>query len=297
VNNDSIGQKGFYPPEGAKPVEFSVEGVSSPVWRWRMSRLISPFAWLSQEVTRPPSIIQELIPAQPGEFFIISGRTGIGKSILMNNTLFIVGTGTPFYGGHISVPTDVGLLMMEGDRSNLEDRMRKTLMQYPASNRIKFDFRLGTKPLEDNLDYYKDTFRGCKLILLDNLSQMTTSDRLKPDYASYWLNIWQEFLRDMEAVGGFTMHIKKPNENSLFNPGDVYSLKGATEYVDTAATVFLLERKRQTQNMAGRFAPVNQEELILYFAKQRLAQDRTLPPISLRKNFATAGFVVVEQGV
>ena len=93
------------------------------------------------------------------------------------------------------------------------------------------------------------------------------------------------------------MHIKKPNEASLFNPGDVYSLKGATEYVDTSATVFLLERKRQSQNMAGRFAPVNQEELILYFAKQRLAQDRTLQPIPLRKNFPTAGFVVMEQGV
>ena len=97
----------------------------------------------------------------------------------------------------------------------------------------------------------------------------------------------------MEASGGFTMHIKKPNEASLFNPGDVYSLKGATEYVDTATTVFLLERRRQGQGAAGRFAPVNQEELILYFAKQRLAQDSTLQPITLRKNFPTAGFVVV----
>ena len=262
-----------------------------------MTRLLSPNAWLNQEIIRLPSIVQELIPAQPGEFFIISGRTGIGKSILMSNTLFIVGSGTPFYGGYTTNPTNVGLLMMEGDRANLEDRIRKIMRQYPRSTRIKFDFRLGTKPLEDNLDYYKDTFRGCNLILLDNLSQMTTSDRLKPEYASYWLDIWQEFLRDMEAVGGFTMHIKKPNEASLFNPGDVYSLKGATEYVDTATTVFLLERKRQSQNMVGRFAPVNQEELKLYFAKQRLAQDSTLQPIALRKNFATAGFIVVEDPV
>ena len=262
-----------------------------------MPRLLSPTAWLNQEVVRLPAIVQELIPAQPGEFFIISGRTGIGKSILMNNTLFMVGSGTPFYGGYPSIPTNTGLLMMEGDRSNLEDRIRKTIRQYPRSARIKFDFRLGTKPLEDNLDYYKDTFRDCNLILLDNLSQVTTSDRLKPEYAAYWLDIWQEFLRDMGAVGGFTMHIKKPNENSLFNPGDVYSLKGATEYVDTATTVFLLERKRQSQNLAGQFAPVNQEELILYFAKQRLAQDSTLRPILLRKDFPTAGFVVVEQPV
>lgn len=261
-----------------------------------MPRLLTPDDWLSQEVVRLPAIVQELIPAQPGEFFIVSGRTGIGKSILMSNTLFMVGSGTSFYGGFHSNPTDVGLLMMEGDRSNLEDRMRKIIEQYPASTRIKFDFRLGTKPLEDNLDYYKDTFRGCKLILLDNLSQMTTSDRLKPEYASYWLDIWQDFLRDMGAVGGFTMHIKKPNEASLFNPGDVYSLKGATEYVDTAATVFLLERKRQSHNLRG-FAPANQNELTLYFAKQRLAQDSTLQPITLRRSFATAGFVVVEEPV
>jgi len=234
------------------------------------------------------------MPAQPGEFFIVSGRTGIGKSILMNNLLFMVGSGTPFYGGYISNPTNVGLLMMEGDRSNLEDRIRKTIRQYPRSTRVKFDFRLGTRPLENNLDYYKETFRGCDLILLDNLSQVTTSDRLKPEYASYWLNIWQGFLRELGAVGGFTMHIRKPNENSLFNPGDVYSLKGATEYVDTAATVFLLERKRQSQNYAGRFAPVNQEEIVLYFAKQRLAQDSALQPIILRRNFEIAGFVGVE---
>jgi len=260
-----------------------------------MTRLLTPDAWLNQEFVRLPAIIQELVPAQPGEFFIISGRTGIGKSILMNNLMFMVGSGTPFYGGYPSIPTDVGLLMMEGDRTNLEDRMRKVISQYPTSNRIRFDFRLGTVPLENNLDYYKDTFRGCKLILLDNLSQATTSERLKPEYASYWLNIWQSFLRDMEAVGGFTMHIKKPNEASLFNPGDVYSLKGATEYVDTASTVFLLERKRQSQNATGRFAPVNQEELILYFAKQRLAQDNTLQPIVLRKNFAAAGFIVMDE--
>ena len=98
----------------------------------------------------------------------------------------------------------------------------------------------------------------------------------------------------MGAVGGFTMHIKKPNEASLFNPGDVYSLKGASEYVDNATTVLLLERKRQGQGTAGRFAPVSQDELVLYFAKQRLAQDNTLEPVFLTKNFPAAGFVVTE---
>lgn len=260
-----------------------------------MTRMPTPTEWLSQEVIRYPAIIEQLIPAQPGEFFIISGRTGIGKSILMNNLLYMVGTGTPFFGGYQSTPTSVGLLMMEGDRSNLEDRVRKTMSQYPESNLIKFDFRLGTKPLEDNLDEYREAFQGCKLILLDNLSQATKSDRLKPEYAAAWLVVWQDFLREMGAVGGFTMHIKKPNEASLFNPGDVYSLKGATEYVDASSTVFLLERKRQSQNVAGRFTTPNQDELVLYFAKQRLAQDSTLPPISLLRNFETAGFVVGEE--
>lgn len=255
-----------------------------------MDSLLNPTDWLNQEIAIDPAIVYNLIPAQPGEFFIMSGRTGIGKSILMGNTLFMISSGTNFYGGYASVPTNTGLLMMEGDRANLKDRVRKIMGQYPRTIRAKFDFRLGTKPLEDNLDYYKDAFRGCKLILLDNLTQITTSDRLKPEYASFWLDIWQRFLIDMEAVGGFTMHIRKPNEASLFNPGDVYSLKGATEYVDAATTVFLLERKRQSQNMTGRFAPINQEEVTLYFAKQRLAQDRTLQPINLVKNYETAGF-------
>ncbi len=259
-----------------------------------MGRLLSPQDWLEQEITSPPAIIQQLIPAQPGEFFIVSGRTGIGKSILINNILFMVGTGTSFYGGYNTIPTNVGLLMMEGDRANLKDRIRKVMTIFPPSTRVKFDFQLGNKPLEDNLDYYREVFRGCKLILLDNLSQATTSDRLKPEYASHWIIIWQRFLMDMEASGGFTMHIKKPNEASLFNPGDVYALKGASEYADNATSVFLLERKRQGQGTAGRFTPTNQDELVLYIAKQRLAQDRTLPPILLTRDYPTAGFVVVE---
>ena len=90
------------------------------------------------------------------------------------------------------------------------------------------------------------------------------------------------------------MHIKKPNEASLFSPGDVYSLKGATEYMDAATTVLLLERKKQTQSRGGLFVPVDENDQVLYFAKQRLAQDSTLQPVFLGKNFKTAGYVVSE---
>ena len=160
---------------------------------------------------------------------------------------------------------------MEGDRNNLQDRIRKVKEQYPSTDNIALDLRLETKPMERHLDYYKETFRGCEVVMLDNLKQVSTSERLKNDYASRWIDNFHKFLIDIGAVGILTHHVKKPNTNSLVEPGDVYELKGASEYVDDAATVILLERERQQRNSFGQFMPINPDELTLYFAKHRIA--------------------------
>lgn len=255
--------------------------------------LIHPDRWLASKIQAEPAIIINILPAQPGEYIIVSGRTGIGKSILMIHQLYCLGTGTPFFGYPCRQVT-AGLMVMEGDRNNIQDRIKKIKAQYPPTNEIVFDFRLETRPLEDNLDYYRDTFKGCQVVMLDNLKQVTSSERLKPQYASEWVTTFHSFLQELGAVGILTQHIKKPNENSLIEPGDVYSLKGATEYVDDATTVILLERERQGRNPLGRFTPVDLDTLTLYFAKQRIATDKTLPPIKLKRNFQTAGFDIIK---
>ncbi len=256
--------------------------------RESLGTLIHPDEWLNLDIKAEPAIIDGILPAQHGEYILVSGRTGIGKSILMLHLLYCLGTGSPFFGFKCR-ETRAGLLIMEGDRNNLQDRIRKVKEQYPDTDNIALDLRLEIKPLEDNLEYYKEAFRGCEVVMLDNLRQVSTSERLKNEYASRWIDTFHRFLTDLGAVGILTHHIKKPNSNSLIEPGDVYELKGASEYVDDAATVILLERERQQRNNFGQFMSVNSDEVTLYFAKSRIA-DRTLEPINLIKNYETAGF-------
>lgn len=235
--------------------------------------LMHPDEWLNLDIKADPAIIDNILPAQAGEYILISGRTGIGKSILMLNLLYCLGTGSPFF-GYEGRKTQAGLLMMEGDRNNLQDRIRKVKEQYPSTEKIALDLRLETIPLERHIDYYKRTFRGCEVVMLDNLRQVTTSERLKNEYASRWLDTFHKFLVELGAVGILTHHVKKPNSNSLIEPGDVYELKGASEYVDDATTVILLERERQQRNTYGQFMPVSPNELTLYFAKSRIANKK-----------------------
>lgn len=257
----------------------------------KMGTLYPPEDWLKLDIKAEPAIIKNILPAQVGEYILVSGRTGIGKSILMLHLLYCLGTGIPFF-GYECRKTPSGLLIMEGDRHNLQDRVQKVLGNYPHADNICLDLRLENKPLENHLDYYKETFRGCGVVMLDNLRQVTTSERLKNEYASEWIDTFHTFLKDIGAVGILTHHVKKPNKNSLIEPGDVYDLKGASEYVDDATTVLLLERERQHRNNFGQFMPVNQDKITLYFAKSRIA-DRTLEPINLERNYETAGFEVI----
>jgi RecA-family ATPase len=256
-----------------------------------LGTLIHPDEWLALDIKAEPAIIKNILPAEPGQYILVSGRTGIGKSILMLHLLYCLGTGSPFFDFECK-KTKAGLLIMEGDRNNLQDRIHKVKKQYPYTANIALDLRLETKPLERHLEYYREAFHGCEVVMLDNLRQVTTSERLKNDYASRWIDTLHKFLTDLGAVGILTHHVKKPNTNSLIGPGDVYELKGASEYVDDAASVILLERERQQRNGFGQFMPVNADELTLYFAKSRIA-DRTLEPINLKRNYQTAGFDVV----
>ena len=193
-----------------------------------------------------PSKIADILPDDAGEYIMISGKTGIGKSIVTLHLAYCLANGEPFY-GYPSVAQDVSYIAMEGGRSNWRDRILKVTSQYKSSKKLFFDLIEPHDLLRDNAR--QDLIERCKgsqVIIFDNLRQITAGQYLSPEYAAQWLKVYQLFLKDLGAVGVLTHHIKKKDNRYLIEPDDVYQLKGATEYVDAATTVLLIERRKQT---------------------------------------------------
>ncbi len=254
--------------------------------------------WMTMDREIKPAYVDQILPAEPGEFIMISGRTGIGKSILVMHLAFCLATGTSFFGFKCS-KVNVGMLAMEGGIENIKDRLCKIMAKYPNCNdTLRFDLREPT-PLTTHIDYFKQVFSGCKVVILDNLRQVTTGKYLENNYAAEWLKVYQHLLTEIGAVGILTHHIKKPNGNkdSIIDVGDVYNLKGATEYVDASTSVLLLERARQSRSNDGRgFGKVDNNMLQLYFAKHRI-ETRELPAyLTLKRDYKTASFILQKEG-
>ncbi len=240
----------------------------------------------------PPSYIHQLLPREPGEYMIICGRPGIGKSNLAFHMGCCLATGLPFL-DFATEATKVGHIIMEGSRKNLKDRMVKILPQYPSESLTRNYYNERAEPciLETHNDYYRSKFEDCRVVILDNLKHITDSRYLENKYAGHWIkDIYQPFLKDIGAVGILTHHLSKNNEKSLISPDDVGRLKGAGEYAEDATSVILLERRRQGHiSVNGKFAKRDENALTLYFPKARMAED-VINPIHLVKNYEWCRF-------
>jgi len=243
--------------------------------------------WLAACDTNEPCLIDQILPEDAGEYVLVSGKTGIGKSVLIMHLAFSLATGTPFMGFETQQCT-VGCLAMEGGRDNIKERMVKIAPQYPETSNFYFELSPPVD-LEKHYTDLKAKLEGCRVVIFDNLRQVTTGRYLDMNYAARWLKTYQQLLAELGAVGVLTHHIKKPNEATLIEPGDVYNLKGATEYVDASTTVLLLERKRQGHSDTGGFSKVDKNSLMLHFAKTRIATKELLP-IELYRNYDKCGF-------
>ncbi|MFC1967310.1 AAA family ATPase [Chloroflexota bacterium] len=207
-------------------------------------------------------VIQDLLPAKKGEYMAIAGRTGIGKTNLTLHLAFCLSTGTPFYGLKCW-RSKVAFLEFEGDDSNIMDRYNKIKNYFPSTEkRLKF----GMIPLSNPKDMFEDILtqtEGCPMLIIDPVKFLIPGDYLKPKDASSFIRRFKEMLSSNKKVAIISLPIRKPNEKSLIQPGDVYSMKGATEYADSATSVLLLEKKSYSRE--------NSDQVTLHFAKSRIA--------------------------
>jgi len=249
--------------------------------------------WLRQVRSRPhvPDLVDELIPAEPS-LILLGGRTGIGKTNLALQLAFSVATGTEFLGLRTH-QADVVYLGFEGAPDKMANRLEKLASGFTDwQGHLRFDVRPPLR-LEGNEAQFLAMFQGVGLAIFDPLKYLVTGDYIKPADAQRFLAHVLRLADELGAPILISHHIRKPDKRGLIEPGDLYELKGASDYVEAATTVMLLERERQGHRPGGGFAPVNPDNAVLYFAKARDAV-ASLDPVPMRFDRDKLLFVPIE---
>jgi RecA-family ATPase len=183
-------------------------------------------------------LIDEILP-DSYDFMILAGRTGIGKTNLALQLAYCLATGTPFFGFKCQQVV-VGYLGFEGSLAKMVDRLKKVGANFPdPGDNLRFamdkPFILARKP-----EHFAERVEGCRVVILDPLRYLIGGDYCKPKDAVAFLGQLQNELARLKLTAIICHHVKKPNPNGLIEPGDIYDLKGATEYVDAATSVLVL---------------------------------------------------------
>lgn len=237
--------------------------------------------WIEEVRARPyvPDLVEELIPAQPA-LILLAGRAGIGKTNLVLQLAFSVATGADFLGLKTR-QTSVGYLGFEGTPEKMAGRLEKLQRAFPGwEGHVQFSLHTPLR-LAGNEDLFSESFQGLGLVVLDPLKYLVAGDYVKPADAQRFLATLLGIASELGAPILLCHHIRKPDKRVLLDPGDLYEVKGAGDYVEAATTVMLLERERQGHRPGGGFAPVNRDHAVLHFAKARDAV-AALDPILLQ---------------
>jgi len=166
------------------------------------------------------------------------------------------------------------------------DRLDKLHRTYPNGAFNNFDFDLSTPlRLTGRGEYFLERYSKMELGLLafDPLKYLVCGDYSKPSDALRFITALQVLSEDLHVPILLCHHIRKPDKQSLIEPGDLYELKGASDYVDHATTVMMLRRESHGHRPGGGFAPVRPDYFTLHFAKARNAL-AAMEPILIKLN-------------
>jgi len=254
--------------------------------------------WMERVRKQPvmQDILEGLIPAQPA-VILLGGRTGIGKTILAMQLILAIASGVDFLDIKTK-QTKGGYLGFEGGEQKMCDRAEKLQIAYPNGAFDNFEFELSapfklTGQGEDFTKLYSPKELG--LLAFDPLKYLVSGDYSKPADALRFITTLQTVADKLHLPILLCHHIRKPDARSLIEPGELYELKGASDYVDHATTVMLLERERQQHRPGGGWAPRRIDYFVLHFAKARNAI-AAIPPITIKLNRDKLIFEKAEDG-
>jgi len=242
--------------------------------------------WRERILKDPPGedIIQDMLPNASSEYMLICGRAGIGKTNLALYLAFCLATAQPFF-SHKTKQCRVGYLAFEGTQRKLLTRFDKLGSSFPdPGDFLLVDRSLPFKLVKDSVDKFGRKIDGLDVVIIDPLRYIVPDDYMKPDPANNFVLTLKQVCAQTGTVPILLHHIRKPDKRLTVQPEDLqYEIKGATEYVDAAATVLLLERAPQPKGKKGEFNPTNPDSRILHYVKVKDAPAE-FEPLTLRFN-------------
>jgi hypothetical protein len=212
---------------------------------------------------------------------LICGRSGIGKTNLVLYLAFCIATRRKFF----SLETEqkiTGYLSFEGGQRQIANRFMKLQQTFgSAGEYLHWEHSMPIKLNSKGKDDLKSLITGLEVAIIDPLRPLVCGDHMKPTDASHFLENLREVQNDTGTTIILVHHIRKPDRKLRVQPEDLqFEIKGATEYVDGAATVLLLERPGHVKDESGKFVS-SSEDRILYFPKVKDAPAE-FKPIHLR---------------
>ena len=259
--------------------------------REKQHHMMSLSSWRQAVLADPPrnDLIEDVIPNSPSEYCIICGRAGIGKTNLALGMGFCLATGRPWF-SHKTTKCKVGYLAFEGPKAKLLGRVEKLLISYPdAEPNLYIERSLPFKLVDKALDDFKFLIEGLDVVIIDPIREIVPGDYTKPEYASTFITALKTVCNEAHTVAILLHHIRKPDKRVAVRPEDLqFEVKGASDYVDAAGTLLLLERARQARKSDGRFGS-NPDDRTLHFCKVKDSPGE-LYPLYLRFNRNTLIF-------
>lgn len=247
--------------------------------------------FMEHDSSKTEYIIEQLIRPDSG-YGIIAARTGLGKTNMILNLSFWLALGKTFFSLNLR-KSKVCYFAFEGGEDNLRDRYMRLILRegVPVSGWLQVERLSSLILLEKNSsDRFRQMIRPFDVILLDPIKWMVGADYTKPGRAAEFTKVLTNILHQEGKIAIFSMQIRKRDPRVKIEPGDLFELEGAADYVEDAAFTLLLERSE----LRGKHVATQYKDryLTLYFAKHREAT-RDLDPIELYYDYDKCEFKVV----
>jgi RecA-family ATPase len=235
---------------------------------------LTPIEEWSKNVNQnpPPTEIIEDILFDTNEINGIVGRSEIGKTNFCNQIGHCLANQQDFIGQKVLSPQSVGYIGFEVEQHQFAKRNKILEKHIPASPLLWVDtpapfFKLS----KSNQSAFQKSIEFAKVVIIDPVRYIVPGDYLEPKVVTEFMQRLQEVIRVNKQLAIIVLYFKKLDSRSPREPGDLWSIKGATEWGDMCSTVLMLERTKQGHRATGGFAPVNKDAVTLYFAKTRNA--------------------------